>query len=55
MVSGSACVTMPPWEKQRPYLNRITSPGRGAGDFRGARQEEAEIAFLAAMQMPILE
>ncbi len=53
MVSGSDCVTIPPCEKQRPYLNRITSAGLRRGDGARAGEQEAEIALLAAMQMPV--
>ena len=44
---------MPPWAKQRPILNRITSPGRGAVDLARAGEQEAEIALLVAVQHPV--
>ena len=44
---------MPPWAKQRPILNRITSPRPGAVDQARAGEEEAEIALVVAVQHPI--
>ena len=46
-------LTMPPCAKQRPILNRMTSPGSGSRPEPGAREQEAEIALLVAMQHPV--